>query len=101
MTIQDTYNNIYKIHYKFLAQNHMSDDRSKRLATIYAIQNTWKVYNQPEPTRIIKQKDKTCKTCIYLLNFQCQKLDDWDCYNDEPSFWIPPLNFCCNLYKPK
>ena len=45
-TVESVYARLYKHHFKHLAQNHMADDRSRRLATIYAVKNTWKVYNQ-------------------------------------------------------
>ena len=45
-TVESVYDRLYKHHFKHLAQNHMADDRSRRLATIYAVKNTWKVYNE-------------------------------------------------------
>ncbi len=45
MTVKETYEDIYKRHYKYLIQNHMAKDRSERLSTIYAVENTWVVYN--------------------------------------------------------
>ena len=46
LTAQDTYDKVYKEHYKFLTQNHMSKDRSERLATLYAVKNTWRIHNR-------------------------------------------------------
>jgi len=45
-TVEETYNYVYKLHLRFLTKNHMAEDRSQRLATIYAVKNTWKVYNK-------------------------------------------------------
>ena len=44
-SVKQTYDEVYKLHYKFLSKNHMAEDRSKHLATIYAVKNTWKVHN--------------------------------------------------------
>ena len=44
--VKETYKKIYDRHYKFLTKNHMAEDRSERLATIFAIQNTWREYNK-------------------------------------------------------
>ena len=45
-TVESVYDRLYEKHLKSLTDNHMAEDRSKRLATIYAVKNTWKVYNQ-------------------------------------------------------
>ena len=44
-TVRETYDYIWDMHYKYLYQNHMADDRSRRLATLYAVKYTWRVYN--------------------------------------------------------
>ncbi len=49
-TPREVYDFIYDLHYKFLTDNHMAEDRSRRLATIYAVKHTWLEYN--------RQKDK-------------------------------------------
>ena len=43
--IKDTYDEVYKLHYKYLTKNHMAEDRARRLATIYAVQHTWEKHN--------------------------------------------------------
>jgi hypothetical protein len=48
-TIQDIYKELWNLHYKFLTKNHMSEDGARRLATIHAVENTWKEYNQRKP----------------------------------------------------
>lgn len=45
-TPREMYDHLYKIHYKFLTQNHMSSDRSERMATIHAVKYTWSAYNR-------------------------------------------------------
>ena len=51
MTVEETYKFVYNRYFKFLSQNHMAEDRSKHLATIHAIKNTWKVYNNKENSK--------------------------------------------------
>ncbi len=48
MTVKETYEYVYKRHYKYLTQNHMAHDRSQKLATIYAVKNTWVIYNDSQ-----------------------------------------------------
>lgn len=46
LTPEQMYNKIYKIHFRFLAQNHMAEDRSRHLAVVYAVKNTWNEYQK-------------------------------------------------------
>ena len=50
ITVREMYKKVYDLHYEFLTKNHMSEDVSKRSATLYAVKNTWRVFNE--------QKDK-------------------------------------------
>jgi hypothetical protein len=46
LTVAEVYKAVYDLHYKFLTKNHMSEDRSRRSATIYAVRHTWSTYNE-------------------------------------------------------
>ena len=46
--------------------------------------------------------NRMCKNCRFYENYECQVIDDWDCYNDEPAQWTPPSeDFGCNKFKKK
>ena len=53
MTAEEVYKEVYSKHYKFLSQNHMATDISKRRATIYAVQNTWRIYIRKTTGKLI------------------------------------------------
>ncbi len=51
MTVRETYDKVYAMHYKFLTDNHMAEDRAKRSATLQAVRNTWKIHNRRNNAR--------------------------------------------------
>ena len=48
MTVQETYEFVKARHFKFLTKNFMAEDIATRKATIFAVQNAWKMFNKSD-----------------------------------------------------
>lgn len=46
-------------------------------------------------------QSRTCENCKHYDNSGCLIIGDWDCYNDEPCNWMPPLDFGCLKFERK
>ena len=43
-------------------------------------------------------EESTCLNCTHFKDTECTVIPDWNCYDDCPANWTPPVGFGCNLF---
>jgi hypothetical protein len=44
------------------------------------------------------RNEPVCLNCTHFKDNECSVIPDWDCYNDCPANWTPPVGFGCSLF---
>ena len=44
------------------------------------------------------QASKKCENCKHIYQGECNLIEGWDCYHDQPRQWSPPNDFSCNQW---
>ena len=43
-------------------------------------------------------EESVCLNCTHFKDTECTVIQDWNCYDDCPANWTPPVGFGCNLF---